>query len=70
MSKEPGLTLGRVVAIERNALAAIEAVKQMNVRVSQLEAQLETVHAQKLQLEQQIQALNVRIAMMAGNGST
>lgn len=70
MSKEPGLTLGRVVAIERNALAAIEAAKQMNVRVSQLEAQLETVHAQKLQLEQQIQALNVRIAMMAGNGST
>lgn len=64
MSNEPGLTLGRLVAAERNALAAIEAVKNLMEKTNGYTSRIQRLETENLDLKRE---LNVLRAMMYGN---
>lgn len=70
MSNEPGLTLGRLVAAERNALAAVQECKRLSARVSSLEGELNKARAENSNLALQLGALNARTASLIGSGAT
>lgn len=70
MSNEPGLTLGRLIAAERNALAAINTLKALEKRLAGYEQQLTQIRAENVQLSQRINALQLQIVAGMGNGST
>ena len=61
---------GRIVAAERNALAAIEHGKHMSKRMALLEAQVKQLSAKNAQLEQRLNAMQGQIVAMMGNGAT
>lgn len=60
--------LGRLIAAERNALAAIELAKNLSERVSTIEAEKDKVQRQLIEAQTQINALQVRMAMQRGAG--
>ena len=62
--------LGRLVAAERNALAAIELARQLSDRVAKAEAQLAQATRQAMLLQEQVTALQVRLALQRGTGAT
>ncbi len=70
MSNEPGLSLGRLVAAERNANASLQAAKNLSEQVSALDAQVKKLQAQLAQSEAMLAALNGRTAAMIGSGPT
>ncbi len=69
-SQEPGVTLSRLIAVERNALAAIEAADQARQQFGELRQQLVTVQAENVQLKARIEALTAQMAMAMGSGPT
>lgn len=62
--------LGRVVAAERNALAAITLAKTLSERLTVVEGQCFQTKQQNVIFQEQINALQVRLATMRGNGAT
>lgn len=70
MSNEPGLSLGRLVAAERNAAAALNLTKELSRRLTVAEARLLKAETQAQQDAQTIAALNGRTAALIGSGST
>ncbi len=65
--REPD-NLGRLIAAERNALAAIEASRNAMSRLGAMEADLLQARQQSLIFAEQINALQVKLALMRGNG--
>jgi len=70
MSDEPGVSLGRLIATERNALTAISGQKAAEVKIEDLTRNLYQMQVQVALLQEQITALQVRLASMMGNGPT
>lgn len=70
MSHEPGLTLGRLVAAERNALAALEALKHSQQQRAELAQRLARIEADNVRLAQRVDALTARVVVMMGTGAT
>lgn len=62
--------LGRLVAAERNAIAAITLAKTLSERLSAMEGEAAQAKQQNLLFQEQITALQVRLAMMRGTGAT
>lgn len=62
--------LGRLVAAERNALAAIELAKNVSSQNAAIQAEIVMLKQQVVQLQQQNGALNARIAGLIGTGAT
>lgn len=63
-------SLGRLVAAERNAIAAITLAKTLSERLSVMEGEAAQARQQNLLFQEQIAALQVRLAMMRGTGAT
>lgn len=71
MSNEPGLTLGRLIAAERNALAAIEAAKANNQNQLQLRNRVARLEAEVVNLKSEAQRLRALLPTFAlGSGPT
>lgn len=70
MPNEPGLTLGRMVAAERNALAAVNGVKELRELYQPLLERLEKLELENAALKQQVAALNSRFYQSMGSGPT
>lgn len=70
MSNEPGLTLGRLVAAERNALAAIESVKNVNARTGDYAERLQRLEQQVIDLVRENNILKARMYGAVGGGPT
>lgn len=62
--------LGRIIAAERNARAAVDAVKYLEDIVARLSERLARSEAAQRQQAEQIQALFVKGAMARGTGPT
>lgn len=62
--------LGRLVAADRNAIAAIELARSILQKMGALEAELVKANQQMALQQLQIASLQQRQAMMAGNGPT
>lgn len=67
---EPGMNLGRLVAAERNALAAIETLKQLSERLQATESGVSRLQEENQQLHQRINALQLQIVRLMGSGAT
>lgn len=67
---DPSNTLGRLVAAERNAMAAINLAKQNAELLGKVELRCESLAASNVELQSQVSALNARIYKMMGTGST
>lgn len=65
-----GCHLGRLVAAERNALAAIELAKKVSAELGDVQGENVKLTRQVIQLSEQVNALQVKIAMMRGTGPT
>ena len=70
MSNEPSNTLGRLIAAERNALAALEQAQQAIKLAGSLDGRVQAKEQKIAQLEQHIASLNGRLAAMMGSGAT
>ena len=62
--------LGRLIAAERNALAAIELAKNTSKQCAALEAEVAQLKRQSAQLQQQLATMNARTAQLFGTGAT
>lgn len=62
--------MGRLVAAERNALAAIELAKKVSSQNATHKTEIAALKQQVVQLQQQNGVLNGRIAGMIGSGAT
>lgn len=62
--------LGRLVAADRNARAAIDLARSVAARAGVLHEELRKANKQIAILQEQITALQQRQATMAGNGPT
>jgi hypothetical protein len=60
--------LGRVIAADRNALAAIEAAKAARSAIHVMESKVDSLQRQVIQQGEQIHALQIRLASMRGTG--
>lgn len=69
-SGESGVTLGRLIAAERNASAALEGVKEQRQITPLLAKQLQAAEAEILQLKQIVAALQAQIHSGRGTGPT
>lgn len=70
MSNEPGLTLGRLVAAERNAVSALAEVKRVSAIAASLSDDLAKAKAEVVQLKGMLDVLNARTATLMGSGAT
>ena len=70
MSNEHGVTLGRLVAAERNALVALETVKSLAAKNNNLEKQVDKLLVENIEFRQQLSLLNAQIHGLRGSGST
>ena len=69
-SKEPGVTLGRLIAAERNALTALQ-LGQANIKTQTESADLIGRQEKKIaQLEQEITNLRQLVVRRMGSGPT
>ena len=62
--------LGRLVAAERNALAAIELARSASAALAAVRTESEKLVRLSVQQQEQIQQLQVRLALMRGTGPT
>lgn len=70
MSNEPGLTLGRLVAAERNALAALQAAKRLTQENADLRDKVTNMQKETILMRDQISAMQVQMAGLRGSGAT
>lgn len=67
---EPGVTLGRLIAAERNALAAVSAAKDMREKLGAALDRIDKLEAEQVAMKTAMQYVNVRLALMRGAGPT
>ena len=67
---EPGVTLGRLIAAERNGLAGANLASQHAGEIAELRGRVGALEGQVLALLAQINALQVQAAMARGTGAT
>lgn len=69
-SREPGVTLGRLMAAERNALSALNTVKSLHSNLSEKDKKIQQLESEVAQLKGQLNGFNTRLAMVQGRGPT
>jgi hypothetical protein len=67
---EPGLTLGRLIAAERNALTAIQVAQDALKSFSDLLLRVQRLEAENQSLRIEINQVRVIAALKIGNGPT
>ena len=67
---EPGLTLGRLIAAERNALAGVEVSRRAESDVAALTQRVSRLELEVVQLKEAMARLNARVYSMMGSGAT
>lgn len=67
---EPGMTLGRLVAAERNARTSIDVGNKAKAEVDQLRTRLGRLEGQILALQQAVDALRIAQYSNMGSGPT
>jgi hypothetical protein len=70
MSNEPSLNLGRLIAAERNAITALSGQKTAENKLVDMTRRLDQTQAQLAFVQEQITALQVRLAGIMGSGPT
>jgi hypothetical protein len=67
---EPGLTLGRLIAAERNALTAINIAEQARASSADAQQKIGRLESENQALRQEINQVRLIAALKAGNGPT
>ena len=70
MSNEPGLTLGRLIAAEKNSAAAVQLSKKNSESQSKMMAKIVNLEQKINQLESQIASLKKLVVRQIGGGPT
>lgn len=68
--QEPGVNLGRLVAVERNVATAIQGVKEYREGKSESERRFVALEAEIVQLKQANASLSRQLNSLRGTGST
>jgi hypothetical protein len=67
---EPGMNLGRLVAAERNALAAIETAKQAKNSTSEHEQKIARLESDNAAMKNDLVSLRGLVLALKGSGPT